>query len=104
MRLVRSLRPVEVHGRIPRIIRWPPVLLILALKTLQASPRLDQRAVHDEVLVTGQVLLPRLAHHLAQDSRTTSPSNGRSRFLVNTVTSQTGSPRFLPTNHRSSTL
>src|SRR5260370_35024839 len=62
MRLVTALLPVEVHRRVTRILWWR-ILPILPLKTLQARPSLDQRAIYCEMLLPCQVLLPRLLSH-----------------------------------------
>jgi serine/threonine protein kinase len=50
-------------------------------------------------LLDGQTL-----QHLILGKPLDSPSSKRSRFLVNTVTSQIGSSMFKPTNHRKSRL
>src|SRR5438309_5862637 len=65
VRLVATTLPVEVHRRMARIVRGRSVLLILALKALQARPCFDPRSIHCEVLVTVQALRLRLRDHLA---------------------------------------
>src|SRR4029077_11141885 len=65
MCLVTALLPMEVHRRVTRILRWR-ILLILPLKTLQARPGLDQRAVYRKMLVACQVLVTCLFDHFIQ--------------------------------------
>jgi hypothetical protein len=65
VRVVASLLPVEVHGRIAGIIRGNlSVRSVLTLEALQARPGLYQRPVHREMLVGGQTTLPSLGQHL----------------------------------------
>jgi hypothetical protein len=47
---------VKINGRVPGIV-WRRVLLVLALKALQAGPGFDERPVYGEVLIAGEVLL-----------------------------------------------
>ncbi len=63
MRFVRPLLPVKVHRRIAAALRRRFALSVLAFETLRARPRLQQRPVHREVLVTQQILLAQLRHH-----------------------------------------
>ena len=64
--LVRALLPAKIH----RDFRDPPggdeLFLSLGLKTLHASPRFQQRAIHGEVFVRGPSLRSRLLHHPRQ--------------------------------------
>jgi hypothetical protein len=62
--VVVALFAMEVDRRIPGVFvlgRRPLLLIraVLAYKTLEAGPRLDERAVHAEMLVAGPAFLPR---------------------------------------------
>src|SRR6266852_5192908 len=57
----------EVHRRITRIVRWLTRSHVLALEALERSPRLDQRAVHREVLVGERFAGARLRDHGAEE-------------------------------------
>ena len=98
---------VKVHARIARIVvlrRGLRGLAIFALETLVPGPCFNQRAVNREVLVGEQAPLAGLRQHAAKKASATSPLSRRSRFLVNTVTSHTGSSILSPTNQRNRKL
>ena len=64
MCVVAAFLPVKVHGRVARVVvfgrgHFGPILSILAHKTLQAGPRLDQRAIGRKMLVAGPPFSPR---------------------------------------------
>src|SRR2546430_293394 len=94
---------VEIHGRIPRIVRGGR-RRVLALETLEARPSVDQGAVDREMLVGEQPALLGLGADPLEKARAMSPRSSRSRFFVNTVASQIGSSMAKPTNHRKSRL
>ena len=75
-------------------------------KLFGLGPCLDQRAVDREVFVGQQA--PRYARIVENGGEGTCsrspPPNSRSRFLVNTVTSHTGSSMPRPTNQRNNRL
>ena len=64
MRRVGALLAMEVDRRVARVVRRIPVLglLVPRAKALDRRPRLDQRAVHCEVLVAHQARSARLVH------------------------------------------
>ena len=103
MRPVGPLFAVKVHRGIAGIVGGWQILAILALKTLCSRPRFQHRAVHREVFVGGQALQA-CSTTCAKNSLAISPSNSRSRFLLNTVASHTSSSNFSPTNQRNSRL
>jgi hypothetical protein len=83
---------------------WRSLILILALKTLFAGPRFDQRAVYAEMLIRSRSLARACSSTCAKNFAAISPSSSRSRFLLNTVATQAGSSMFNPTNQRNSRL
>ena len=102
--VVAASLAMEVHAGVARIVRrslWPSVF---SLEALVAGPGLDQCAVDREVLVGEQPLDAGLVNHRVKNPSATSPLSSRSRFLVNTVTSHTGSSRLSPTNQRNRKL
>src|SRR5207237_8482064 len=66
VRLVAALLPMKIHAGISGILRRRPILFVLPLKTFQAGPRFQQRAIHGEVFVRCPSLLARLCHHPRQ--------------------------------------
>ena len=66
MRLIAAPFSMEVDRRVPRIVRRFLSTVVLGSETLQASPRLDQRTVHCEVLVADQLSLPGFGQHLIE--------------------------------------
>ncbi len=72
--------------------------LIGAVEQIVNAPEQRLSAAHRTALTHWQMATGCLK------PRATSPSSRRFRFFVNTVTSQTGSSRFMPTNHRNNTL
>src|SRR5262245_18700054 len=67
--LVTSLLPMEVHGRVTRIVRRLLLRETLLLEALQRRPSLDQRAVHRKVLVGGKSSRACLRQHLLEEKR-----------------------------------
>jgi len=72
MRLVRTLLPPEVDRRIARVIVIGTVadLGVLAVQgpeALHRRERLDQRAVHAEVVLADQTVQNRLGHHAVEE-------------------------------------
>src|ERR1041385_864918 len=70
--LVAALLSVEIDRRIARIIilgvlDFVIVAAIFAHKALQAGPRLDQRAIHREMLITGPAFLAREIINLGKE-------------------------------------
>src|SRR6516164_4316919 len=55
---------MEIYGRIAFVVRWPLVVfLVLASKRLHRCPRVDEAAIHGEVLVARQSSALGLGHH-----------------------------------------
>src|SRR6267378_8252136 len=103
MRLIRAPFPMEIDGRIPRVVgRF--VGLILPCETLLPRPRLEQRAIAGEMLGGQQATAARSATTSSKKARAMSPASSRSRFLVNVVGTQTASSIAKPTNQRNSRL
>src|ERR1700752_1656437 len=104
MRVILALLPMEVALRIAtasRRRRRPAT--VLRYKALHAGPRFDQCPIDREMLAGEQFShLRQMA--LAKNLAAISPSSSRSRFLQNTVASQTGSSGESPTNQRNSRL
>src|SRR5580700_636552 len=96
--LARPLLPVEVHRRIARIVPRNVVLGILALITLQLAHA--SSSVPSTVKCSSESRLRcRACWSTAwKKASAMSPSGKRSRFLMNTVTSQTESSMFKPTH------
>ena len=109
-----SLRTsVETKAPEPSQCDPSPVSLLLSSLRESAGCRLGRklfcpahasstRAVHREVLIGQQPRLPGLRRDLSKEGDV--PLNSRSRFFVNTVTSQIGSSCGNPTNQRNSRL
>ena len=66
--LVAALLSVEIYAGVTGIV-GRILLLILALKALQAGTGFQQRAVHSEVFVARQVLLPHLVENNANSGQ-----------------------------------
>jgi len=62
---IAALLAVEVYAGVARIVRRI-LLLIFTLKALQAGASFQQRSVHSEVFVAGQVLFLRLLEYFTQ--------------------------------------
>src|SRR5512133_3844410 len=62
---------MEVHGRVARVVGRRPIFRLLALRpeALQARPRLDERAVHREVLVAHEAGAASRLHDLGEELR-----------------------------------
>jgi hypothetical protein len=64
MRVIGPALPVKVHGRIARIIRIIVSRRPFLLETLQTRARLQQRPIHREMLIRGQIRLLGLIPYL----------------------------------------
>src|SRR5258706_7197473 len=70
VRLIRTFLPMEVYRRIARVIRLVVVAalrLILRLKTFQAGPPFDHRAVHREMFVRQELFGARQLQHCREE-------------------------------------
>src|SRR5512142_2681211 len=107
-RFVRPVRPIlamEVHGRIAGIIVGRRIRSVLPLKTFRAPAHASSN-VPSTVKCSSEVkpFSRACSTTSPRNSLATSASSSRSRFLVNTVASQTSSSRFSPTNQRNKML
>ena len=97
MRVVGARLTVKIDGRIARIgIFRTTTVTVLSLKALHSCPGFDQRTVDAEVLIGQQIRVFRFCKYFIKNSSAISPSNKRSRFLLNTVGTQTSSSMFIP--------
>ena len=79
-------------------------VLVARPETLLTGPRLQQRAVHREMLVGQQPRRVRMDQHRVEERRRDVAVSNRSRFFVNVVGDHTASSMPSPTNQRNSRL